>query len=393
MNTVMAEEARVAALRSYGLLDAPRPAALDELTRLTTTLVGTPIALVTLIDENRQWFAGNTGLGLDATARDLSFCAHTLTPRTPLIVPDARLDSRFVANGLVTGAPWIRSYAGAPLIDEDGHALGAVCAIGDEPRDFSDREIDALTLLAGQASGHLAAIRSRLRLIELGDALAQAVRREEDLVATVSHELRTPVAAIQGYLELLTDDAALAPYGRLIDPIRRNGERLVRMVDHLLEGTADAKMTQATPTPIGTVVAAAVAGTSAVAASRDVTVTVTGDGRTVVGGADPARLAQAVEQLVRNAVLFSAPGGSVRVTMRRADATIVEVTDSGAGIPADELPHVTERFFRGRHARKQAVPGMGLGLTIAAGIASAHGGFLQMSSPGAGRGTTARLGL
>ncbi len=390
----MAEESRLAALRSYGLLDAPRPAALDELTRLTATLVGTPIALVTLIDEDRQWFAGNTGLTLDETARDLSFCAHTLAPRTPLIVPDARLDARFDANALVTGAPWIRSYAGAPLIDEDGHALGAVCAIGDEPRDFSDREIDALLLLAGQASGHLSAIRSRLRLIELGDALAQAVRRQEDLVATVSHELRTPVAAIQGYLELLTDDAALAPYGRLIDPIRRNGERLVRMVDHLLEGTrTHAEVPQATPTPIGTVVAAAVAGTRTVAASRQVTVTVTGDGRTVVGGADPARLVQAVEQLVRNAVLFSAPGGSVRITMRRSDATIVEVTDSGAGIPADELPHVTERFFRGRHARKQAVPGMGLGLTIAAGIAEAHGGFLQLSSPGVGRGTTARLGL
>jgi signal transduction histidine kinase len=109
---------------------------------------------------------------------------------------------------------------------------------------------------------------------------------------------------------------------------------------------------------------------------------------------DLTRLTQAVEQLLRNAIGFSAPGSRVRVAVSfTGRAPSLRVIDEGVGIPADELPHVTERFYRGRYARDGAVAGVGLGLNIARTIVSAHGGSLGITSDGPGRGTTVRISL
>jgi len=116
------ELARLAALRSYDLLDTPSEAALDELVALAAELTGSPIALVSLIDAERQWFKARWGLPVQETKRDLAFCAHAiLTPDQVLLVADATKDARFADNPLVTGAPDIRAYVGVPLVDRDGH--------------------------------------------------------------------------------------------------------------------------------------------------------------------------------------------------------------------------------------------------------------------------------
>ncbi|MEV6845494.1 GAF domain-containing sensor histidine kinase [Actinoplanes sp. NPDC051411] len=390
------EEARLVALHSYGLLDAARPAVLDELSRLAASVFDTPMSSVTLVDADRQWFAGRTGLANDQDPRDISFCARVVEQGAPLIVPDARAHPVFRDYANVTGRPHIRLYAGAPLIDQDGYLLGTVCVLDDSPRQISDRQTDVLVQLAGQAAGHLSGIRSRLLLADLGDELSRAVSREEDLVAAVSHELRTPVTSIQGYLEMLTEEDELAPYRRYIDPIRRNGERLVKMVDHLLAGTrpADALTIDRTPVDLITVAEAAIGASQGHQAHRDVRCVLEVTGRPAPVRGDFTRLTQAVEQLLRNAIGFSKAGQLVRVAVSFSErAPSVQVIDEGTGIPADELPHVAERFYRGRYARAEAVAGVGLGLSIAQSILSAHGGSLQITSPGPGLGTTARMSL
>ena len=393
MTAPVDEEQRLAALHSYGLVGAPRPLVLDELTRLAASVTGTRMALVSLVDAERQWFAGSTGVQATESPRDVSFCAHTIAQRGPLVVPDATKDPRFANFANVTGGPRIRFYAGAPLVDEDGQVLGAVCVLDDQPRDITDRELENLVTLAGQAAGHLSAIRGRLLLADLGDELARAGRREEDIVAAISHELRTPVTTIQGYLELLTEGESADGVRRIVEPIRRNGERLVQMVDHLLAGSRPASaplVVHRSEIDLADVVRTAVAGVAALAERRRVTIDVTGADRPVAAVADFARLGQAVTQVLRNAVLFSQTGGTVGV---RVASGVVEITDDGAGIPAEELPYVRERFFRGRHARQQALPGVGLGLSIAQQVLAAHGGDVTLSSPGAGGGTHARLAL
>ncbi|BBH68918.1 sensor histidine kinase [Actinoplanes sp. OR16] len=387
------EATRLAAVHSYRLLDAPRPTVLDELTRLASSVFETSMSTVTLVDRDRQWFAGNTGMPDSGGPLATSFCGRVVDRRLALVVQDALDHPVYRTWGTVTGTPNIRFYAGVPLIDEDGHMLGTMCVLDDRPGSAGDRQLDMLTTMAGQAAGHLAAVRSRMLLAEIGDELSRAISREEDFVATVSHELRTPVTTIQGYLELLVENEELAPYRRLIDPIQRNGERLVRMVDHLLAGTRPA----AAPLPLlrgGTdltaVAEAGAAACRAQAAQRDVRIEIEEPAETVRVTGDLTRLSQAAEQLIRNAVLFSVTGTVVTV---RVLTDGLEIADAGSGIPADELPYVTERFYRGRHAREQAVPGVGLGLAIVDRIMRAHDGSFTVTSPGVDRGTTVRMVL
>ena len=143
------EEARLAALREYEILGtAPEPE-YDQITQLAAALFEVPIALVTLVDRDHQWLKARTGLDIAQTAREVSFCSHTIRGDAPLVVPDASADTRFAHNSLVQGEPHIRFYAGAPLIMRSGHRLGALCLIDTKPR--SPLTLDQERILQGLA--------------------------------------------------------------------------------------------------------------------------------------------------------------------------------------------------------------------------------------------------
>ncbi len=138
------ENQRLAALRELGLLDSQPRAAFDRITRLAAKSLNVPIALISLVDEKRQWFLSRVGLDASETSRDVSFCAHGVYECQPLIVPDAVEDRRFAENPLVTGDPNIRAYAGIPIYSRSGYALGTLCAIDTRARQFSDSELNIL---------------------------------------------------------------------------------------------------------------------------------------------------------------------------------------------------------------------------------------------------------
>lgn len=170
------EDARIGLLRALDLLDSPPEEAFDRLTRLASRLLGMPIALVSLVDRDRQWFKSRVGLPVAETPRDLSFCAHALHGRQPLIVPDARLDPRFQDNQLVVGPPGIRFYAGVPLASSDGVVLGTLCVIDVRPRTLASDELQTLQDLAAIAQreiAHREASRASHALSRRNDAVAQ----------------------------------------------------------------------------------------------------------------------------------------------------------------------------------------------------------------------------
>ena len=143
------EAERLAALYSFALLDTPAEAGFDALTRLAAEICGAPIALLSLVDRDRQWFKSAYGLdGVKQTPRDVSFCAHAVAERAPLEVPDTHKDDRFRANPLVSGQPNIRFYAGFPLDDGEGHQLGTLCVIDRQPRRLDARQRAMLTHVA-----------------------------------------------------------------------------------------------------------------------------------------------------------------------------------------------------------------------------------------------------
>lgn len=150
------EATRLVALASSGLIDTPAEARFDRIVRLAAQATGSPIALVSLLTSARQWFKARVGLEAQETPREWAFCSHAVLAEGAFVVEDAAADPRFRDNPLVQGAPWIRFYAGVPVRDSAGNALGTLCVIDREPRKLRNTELQALLDLADIASGEVA---------------------------------------------------------------------------------------------------------------------------------------------------------------------------------------------------------------------------------------------
>ena len=172
------ETARLAALRRYRILDTDPERAFDDLALLASQICQTPIALITLVDAERQWFKARTGLAETQTPRAVSFCTHAIRQHDLFVVPDTRDDARFRDNPFVTGGPFVRFYAGAPLVTPDGHALGTICVIDSVPRTLTADQREALDALRRQTQAQL---ELRRNLQELKLALAARDRAEADV--------------------------------------------------------------------------------------------------------------------------------------------------------------------------------------------------------------------
>lgn len=153
------ETQRLRALQGLKILDTANEERFDRITRLATRMFDVPIALVSLVDQDRQWFKSRQGLGACETGRDISFCGHAILHEGPTVVPDALQDARFADNPLVTGAPHIRFYAGHPLHAPDGSRIGTFCIIDRIPRKLSAEDIAVLADLAGMVDRELSLVR------------------------------------------------------------------------------------------------------------------------------------------------------------------------------------------------------------------------------------------
>ncbi|WP_199609921.1 sensor domain-containing diguanylate cyclase [Flocculibacter collagenilyticus] len=152
------EAERVASLHCLNVLDTPSEERFDRITRLARRLFNTKIALVSLVDSNRQWFKSSIGLNATETPRDISFCGHTILGDEPFIINDALADDRFHDNPLVTGEPNIRFYAGCPLTGPNGYKIGTLCVIDDEPKALSHNDLQDLIDLASMVERELSAL-------------------------------------------------------------------------------------------------------------------------------------------------------------------------------------------------------------------------------------------
>lgn len=169
------EAARVAALNRYAILDSEPEQSFDDLVTLAAHICKAPMAMLSLVDDHRQWFKSKFGVQLSETPRDVSICTHAIQQGDLFIVPDTLQDQRFRENPLVVQEPKIRFYAGAPLINEDGFALGTLCVTDKEPRELDEDQKNALAALGRLA---LRQMELRLNLQLLKEALNDRTREE-----------------------------------------------------------------------------------------------------------------------------------------------------------------------------------------------------------------------
>jgi two-component system, sensor histidine kinase len=321
------ETARLRALRAHEILDTAPEAVFDEITELAAAALNVPTVLVSLVDEHRQWFKSRCGLHIQETSRDVAFCAHAILEDDPLVVADALSDPRFWDNPLVTGDPNIRFYAGAPLIDKDGLALGTLCLIDNEPRVMTPHQIDVLKKLARQVVTQLE-LRQSSHL-----KFSQSFAKTEFLDMT-SHEIRTSLHGIVAAAQLLDQSPLSEEQKDLVGTIRVSSNHLMHAISETLEfAQIESTVLALRPEPfdLQDLVLRTAALFTSTARAADISLSVEHSlTAPAIRIGDPMRIRQALIHLIGNAIK-QAHGGTVTVRVEDNEQSLdvlFEVYDS-----------------------------------------------------------------
>jgi signal transduction histidine kinase len=392
------EAARLADLRSFGILDTPYDPRFDRLARLAARVFGTSGAVITLLDAERLWFKAHVGVDVRELPREHGFCAWAVLSEDLCVAEDLRADARFADNPLVTAADGLRFYAGAPLVSRDGHCIGTLAIFDPATRVFDDGQRGHLKEFAALVLDALELHRSLAETEAAREEAMLASRSKGEFLAFMSHELRTPLNAVIGFAEMLQSEA----YGPLGDDhykdyaglIRQAGQHLLEVINSILDlsrieagkmtltldrlkvvDEADAVisllLTQARQKELSLVMDASLHGLPALHADR-------------------SAFRQVLLNLISNAIKFTPAEGRIVVTGVAEKNTVrISISDDGPGIAPADLVRLGEAFYQAgpKNQRRQ---GTGLGLAISHRLMALHGGKLKIASE-LGRGTTATM--
>ena len=379
------EAERLKNLRAYRILDTLPEEDFERLTALAAQICGVPVSLISLVDEDRQWFKAQRGLAPDLrqTSRDVAFCAHNiLDPRKALVVRDARQDHRFADNALVQGDPHIVFYAGVPLVSREGHALGSLCVIDRQPRELSQAQLTALEHLAVQV----------VKLFELRQLVAKLEERQREREAAyallrefshiIAHDLKAPIRNILQLGEALQEDFTAelpAEANKLLRLITERAEVTMDMVDGVLRYS---QLTHGLIAERGPVIVSEIVDLAVRQSGTDQDCAVEYRGEVAQVVTSRIALLQILQNLIGNARKFNdKPDCCITVDCQpepQAQGVRFRVSDNGPGIPADELEAVFRLFHRATAGSGQR--GHGVGLAIVKRLVEALGGSIDVRS-------------
>lgn len=377
------EEERLNALQSYDILDTLPENSYDEITKLASFICETPISLVSLIDNDRQYFKSKVGLTQSETNRDYAFCAHSiLVPGERTIVEDARLDKRFEDNPLVVGDPHIVFYAGVPLITSEGFALGTLCVIDKKPRSLSEEQLDALKSLSNQVV-KLLELRKSNRLFEEAQQKLQGYSDEMEAFAYMtSHDLKEPARMVKSFMRLLDEKYS----GQLDEEAKKyiyfavdGAERMTELIDEMLiYSRLKGLSANREKIDLTKLLEEIVAFQSGIIREKNAIVEYQ---NLPVIEASATAIKIVFQNLIGNALKYQLPGVQpvIKITAKE-NQTYWEfaVADNGIGI-AKENSEIIFQVFKRLHSRSE-YSGTGMGLATCKKIVKDHKGEIWLTS-------------
>lgn len=415
------EKERIAALHSYYITDTFSETEYDQIARLASAICGTPVALVTFVDENWQWFKAKVGTDFDGTPREIAFCEHTIRVADEvMIVEDAVADTRFANNPLVTQDPNIRFYAGAPFATDEGHVLGTVCVLDKVPRKLTQQQIEALEILSKQVSillktrkmnvdlglankvlkgnnkiikGDKTRLEGKLQVLQAehlmemhskNDELTRINKELETFAYISSHDLQEPLRKIQTFSSWLkmNESESLSPKGsEYLQKVETSAYRMQRLIRDLLQySRSTSTASEFEETTLHEIVNPVLEDIKEEISEFNATIDLKGDGRLYV---IQFQFRQLLYNLLSNALKFArkgvAPHISISLFYEKANESMpnhfrIEFSDNGIGFDNQYSERIFTLFQRLSSENK--VAGTGIGLTIVKKIVFNHGGTI-----------------
>ena len=427
---VAAEDAeRISKLRKYQVLNNNEEPAFARLTELAKLFFNIPVVAITFMDEETQYLKSLHGLdGICTTSRKVAICNYTVLSDEVLVLPDLTEDSRFSQNPLVTEAPYLRFYAGAPIImQEDGktYRLGSLCLMDMQAHhDFTEKDADILAQFAAMAA-------DALKLQDQQRHAKHANEMKSEFLANMSHEIRTPMNGIIGMVEMLAETKLSAEQQEYVDNIKVSNEHLLAIINGILDlsKVESGKMTiDSIPMNISSLCNEVVSLFAVKARQRGLTLDYhyTEALSPYIKG-DPVRIKQIMVNLVNNAIKFTREGGRVTIDVKHMennpcedkygnhksicshelqveqashyntddsgsvnhqDMTLrIEVTDTGVGIKPESLEAIFDAYDQANKSTHRLYGGTGLGLSVCKSLVELMGGYIEVDSA-VGIGTT-----
>ncbi|WP_420318648.1 sensor histidine kinase [Ekhidna sp.] len=376
------EDERIKELNAYQVLDTLPEEDYDDLTSIAAEICNTNISLVSLIDENRQWFKSKFGLDASETPREYAFCAHAINePEELFIVNDAREDERFHDNPLVVNDPNVTFYAGVPLVNEKGYSLGTLCVIDDKPKTLSNPQKKALKALGKQIMNILE-LRRKKRELESSIKTLEMTNEELDRFASVvAHDVKGPLVGINELIQVLDNDDYLGKESQqakeLVSLISNASGQLSQLVDRLLEYSKSIHIEDLSNAEIeieklkDNVI-------SLFSSYNNLEIDFESEVEKIT--TNQSAVERILLNLVNNSIKYNDKDiARINISLTKNDANYVfTITDNGPGIPESEHDKVFEIF---KVLEKDSGKGTGLGLAIVNRLVTSLKGSVKIETP------------
>jgi signal transduction histidine kinase len=377
------EKERLRSLMEYEILDTLPEKDFDDITRIASEICQTPISTITLIDTNRQWFKSQVGLDSAETPREHAFCAHAINnPKDIFLVEDSREDIRFRDNPLVVGDPHVIFYAGVPLVNDEGFALGTLCIIDEKPRELTESQKASLRSLANQAIIVLELRKKNIQLEKSRKDLHERYTELEEFSYVVSHDIKSPVNNIMGIAQLLRDkySSQLDKEGNTyIGYLNESTERLKKLIDGIVEyyHRSQVENDKRENVDVSLLLSEII---SLVNAKKEVQFNYLHE--TISIQVNRVALQQILLNLIVNSIKYNdKPKPVIEILFLQTDEFYhFSVKDNGTGIHSDDLSKIFNLFTHLNKKDRDGNMGTGIGLSTVKKLIEKLGGTIHVTS-------------